>query len=134
MFTVGGAPGDVHSYFSHFEKPYDAFATFFSVIHDFDARLRAMIKRADYPFVLPDGKEFWSLKGLCDHIERARLEEADESIKEYLKRDDFERWVRESVGEEEIADKLRELSLSMEREDYNAQELREALVKLVCKE
>ncbi len=45
MFTIGGAPGEVHSYFSHFKKPYDAFVTFFSVIHDFDARLRAAIKK-----------------------------------------------------------------------------------------
>ena len=45
MFTIGGASGDVHSYFSHFKRPYDAFVTLFSVIHDFDARLRAAIKK-----------------------------------------------------------------------------------------
>ncbi|MHC1635820.1 MAG: glycoside hydrolase family 57 protein [Candidatus Methanospirareceae archaeon] len=57
MFTAGGASGEVHSYFSPFENPYDAFITFFSIIHDFDMRLREYIKKAEQPFIFADGDE-----------------------------------------------------------------------------
>ena len=133
MFTVGGASGDVHSYFSHFEKPYDAFITLFSIIHDFDARLRAKIKIADYPFVFRDGEKVWSLKGLYEYL-RNRTEE---DIRGYVERCDFERWIRESMGEEEIARELEDLrlslSLSEEHQRYDAGELRDMICKIISK-
>lgn len=135
MFTIGGASGEVHSYFSHFEKPYDAFVTLFSVIHDFDARLRIVTKRADYPFVFRDGEKVWSLKGLCEYIKRMWGEgggEAVEAIKDYIERGDFERWIRESVREEKIAKEVENLSLSMEKQKYDADELRERICEIVC--
>ena len=133
MFTLGGASGDVHSYFSYFEKPYDAFVALFSVIHDFDERLRAAIKRAEYPFVFRDGVKAWSLKGLCEHIKRMAEGEAEESLRAYLERGNFERWVRESMGEAEIARKLRDLSLSMKKRSYDLDELRTRIGEIVCK-
>ena len=133
MFTVGGASGDVHSYFSHFEKPYDAFVTFLSVIHDFDVRLRAKIKEADYPFVFRNEEKVRSLKGLCNYIKRMPEEEAEEAIKEYIGRGDFERWIRESVGEEEIAEEVGNLRLSLEKQKYDADVLRDRLYECVCK-
>ena len=137
MFTVGGASGDVHSYFSHFEKTYDAFITLFSVIHDFDARLRAKIKRADYPFVFRDGEKVWSLKGLCEYLKNRRVEEIEDTIRVYVERGDFERWIRESMGEEEIARELEDLrlslSLSEEQQKYDAVKLRDMICEIVCK-
>ena len=133
MFTIGGASGDVHSYFSHFAKPYDAFVTLFSVIHDLDVRLRAAIKKAEYPFVFHDGEKVWSLKGLCEYIKRISGAEAEERIKEYMARGDFERWIRESVGEEEIAKEVRNLSLSMKKQKYDGDELRERISGILCK-
>ena len=133
MFTVGGASGEVHSYFSHFEKPYDAFIALFSVIHDFDARLRAKIKKADYPFVFRDGEKVWSLKGLCEYIKRMSGEEGEDVIKEYTERGDFERWIRESMGEEEIAKEVGDLSSSIEKQKYGVDELRNRICEIVCK-
>ena len=133
MFTVGGASGDVHSYFSHFEKPYDAFIALFSVIHDFDARLRARIKKADYPFVFRDGEKVWSLKGLCEYLKNRSGEEVEDAIKEYTERGDFERWIRESIGEEEIAKEVGDLSSSMEKQKYDAVELWDRICKIICK-
>ena len=135
MFTVGGASGDVHSYFSHFEKPYDAFITLFSVIHDFDARLRAKIKRADYPFVFRDDEKVWSLKGLCEYLKNRTVEEIEDTIRVYVERGDFERWIRESMGEEEIARELEDLrlSLSEEQQKYDAVKLRDMICEIVCK-
>ncbi len=133
MFTVGGASGEVHSYFSHFEKPYDAFVTSFSVIHDFDARLRRRTKRADYPFVFWNGEKVWSLRGLCESLKRMPVAGAEESTKEYMERGDFERWIREGVREEKIAKEVGNLSLSIEKQKYDAVELRERICEIVCK-
>ncbi len=131
MFTSGGASGQVHSYFSYFEKPYDAFVTLFSAIHDFDIRLRARIKKADYPFVFRDGEKVWSLKGLYEYIKRMSGEEAEDAIQGYMERGDFERWIRESVGEEEIAKEVGDLSLSIEKRKYDAVELRDRICGLL---
>ena len=132
MFTLGGASGDVHSYFSHFARPYDAFVALFSVIHDFDVRLRAAIKRAEYPFVFRDGVKVWSLRGLCEHLTRISGGEAEESLRAGIEQGDFERWVRESMGEAEIAKKLRDLSQSMKKQSYDLDELRARIAEIVC--
>jgi alpha-amylase len=133
MFTIGGASGDVHSYFSHFAKPYDAFITLFSVIHDLDTRLRAAIKKAEYPFVFRDGEKVWSLKGLCEYIKRISGAEAEANIREYMEKGDFELWIRESVREAVIAKEVRNLSVSMEKQRYDLNELRERICKILCK-
>ena len=104
MFTAGGSPGEVHSYFSHFDNPYDAFVTFFSVLHDFDARLRRKIRMADHPFIFMRGEKVWSLKGLCKVLKRGGVSER--FIREHLERGDFERWVRECIHDDELAARL----------------------------
>ncbi len=40
MFTAGGGPGEVHSYFSPYESPMDAFVAAQTLINDFEARLK----------------------------------------------------------------------------------------------
>jgi alpha-amylase len=135
MFTIGGASGDVHSYFSHFKRPYDAFVTLFSVIHDFDVRLRATLKEARYPLVLRNGKKIWSLNGFCDYLKAMPRAEMEDTLEAYIERSDFERWIRESVGEEELAEEVRRLRLSLSRgqQEYAVDELQEMLCKIVCK-
>jgi alpha-amylase len=132
MFTLSGASGDVHSYFSHFEKPYDAFVTLFSVIHDFDVRLRAKIKGARYPFVFRNGEKVWSLMGLCNYVRSMPKEEAGDVLTVYIERGDLARWIRESVGEEEIAEEVSKLRLSREKQEYSVDELQEELSKRIC--
>ena len=39
MFTAGGGPGEVHSYFSPYESPMDAFVAAQTLLNDFEARL-----------------------------------------------------------------------------------------------
>jgi alpha-amylase len=133
MFTVGGASGDVHSYFSYFERPHDAFVTLFSIIHDLDLRVRAKIKEARYPLALRNGKKIRSLSGLCDYLKSMPRKEAEEELEAYVARRDFERWIRESVGEEEIAKELQALSLRMGQWKYPVDELRELIYKIICK-
>ena len=38
MFTAGGGPGEVHSYFSPYESPMDAFAVAHALLLDFEAQ------------------------------------------------------------------------------------------------
>ncbi len=39
LFTAGGGPGEVHSYFSPYNSPIDAFVIFYSVLSDFERRI-----------------------------------------------------------------------------------------------
>jgi alpha-amylase len=133
MFTIGGASGDVHNYFSYFERPYDAFITLFSVIHDFNARLRATIQKGEYPLLLPDGRAIWSLKGLSDYLSDLSREEAKALLEAYLKPGELERWIRASVGDEELANELRDVRSSMDLQDYDWAELQERLMACLCK-
>ena len=43
IFTHGGGPGEVHSYFSPYGTPYDAAVTYFSVLSDLHSRLKKKI-------------------------------------------------------------------------------------------
>jgi hypothetical protein len=60
-------------------------------------------------------------------------EEAGDAIKEYIERGDFERWIRESVGEEEIAEEVGNLRLSLEQQKYDAGALQDRLCECICK-
>jgi alpha-amylase len=133
MFTSGGASGDVHSYFSHFKKPYDAFVTLLSVIHDFDARLRVAIQKGDYPLVLPDGKEIWSVKGLSDYLSSLNREGAQELLEAVLKQGELERWIRESVGVEDLANEFQTLQSSTDLRHFEGVEFKERLIACLCK-
>ena len=54
MFTAAG-PGEVHSYFSPFESPMDAFVAAQTLLNDFEARLRLTILTANEPFLFYTG-------------------------------------------------------------------------------
>jgi alpha-amylase len=78
MFTAGGAPGEVHSYFSPFNTPTDAFVTAQATILDFENRVRLATISANEPFLFYSGegeKYFtgtlaWSLKGMVEALRR----------------------------------------------------------------
>ena len=55
MFTAGGGPGEVHSYFSPYESPMDAFVVAQTLLNDFEARLRFAILTANEPFLFYTG-------------------------------------------------------------------------------
>ncbi|MFZ1038574.1 MAG: glycoside hydrolase family 57 protein, partial [Candidatus Bathyarchaeia archaeon] len=70
MFTAGGAPGEVHSYFSPYDSPIDAFVTAQAAILDFENRVRLASVAANEPFLFYTGvgeefftgKTVWSLE------------------------------------------------------------------------
>lgn len=113
IYTRGGGPGEVHSYFSHFEDAYNAFITFFSILHDFDARVRNAIKAANEPFIFSTGPgkfldiKAWGLRGFFEAIKKIPVD----SLEYHMQRGDFERWIRNSLGDSELADQIKGLKV-----------------------
>jgi len=134
MFTAGGSSGEVHSYFSTFNTPMDAFVTAQTAILDFENRVRLAAVAADDPFMFYTGigekyytgKMVWSLAGFA----RALREVSLKSIEFHNNRGDFEKWAQKSLHDELLSEQLKKgrfLKLTGEP-------LREALIKDMKKE
>ena len=126
MFTAGGGPGDVHSYFSPYESPMDAFVAAQTLINDFEARLRLTILTANEPFLFHTGageKYYtgvlaWSLKGFLSAI--AVVDKT--ALEFHIGNGDFENWARCSLIDSVLADQIKAL------QDLNGETLRKALI------
>jgi alpha-amylase len=110
MFTAGGGPGEVHSYFSPYESPMDAFVAAQMLVSDFEARLKLAILAANEPFLFytGNGEEYftglraWSLKGFIEVLKKAPLE----AVEFHANKGDFESWVRFSLRDVKLADAI----------------------------
>jgi len=131
MFTAGGAPGEVHSYFSPFGSPIDAYITAQATILDFENRVRLATVAADEPFLFYDGvgkKNFmgvmaWSLKGFVRTLQKI----STKSLEFHSGNGDFEKWAENSLHDKTLAEQMKKVKhLNLEGET-----LREALVKVV---
>ena len=116
MFTAGGGPGEVHSYFSPYESAMDAFAVAQALLLDFESRLRLATLTANEPFLFytGSGKEYftgvmsWSLKGLVK-----ALRTVDVKVVEFHNcRGDFEPWAEFSLQDKVLARQLSEVKAS----------------------
>jgi len=133
MFTAGGGPGEVHSYFSHFSTPADAFVTSQAAIFDFESRVRLASIVADAPFLFYTGmgekyftgKTVWSLKGLERAIEQISLK----SVEFHLKRGDMEKWAENSLHDKTLTQDL----MKVRADKLEGEQLRRTLVKLLKK-
>lgn len=131
MFTEGGGPGEVHSYFSPYRSAMDAYVTAQSAVLDFESRVKHAVKAANEPFLFYEGKGekqftglmIWSLKGFSKIIKKVSLK----SITFHNSNGDFENWVEFSLRNQRLAEKFREVRLSKLR----GEELRKALEKAV---
>ncbi len=133
MFTAGGASGEVHSYFSPFGTPTDAFVTAQVAILDFENRVRLAAVVADEPFLFYKGfgeeqftgKTVWSLKGLTRMLRKINLE----SIEFHNRRGDFEKWAKRSFRDKTLAEQLKETRLSK----IKGEMLRKELIRITKK-
>ena len=133
MFTAGGGPGEVHSYFSPYESPMDAYAVAQTLLNDFEARLRLFILAANEPFLFytGDGKEFytgkmvWSLKAFVKALGEVNVK----AIEFHVENGDFESWLRYSFNDEKLALELKRLKSTKEK----GEELRENVLELAQK-
>ncbi len=129
MFTAGGGPGEVHSYFSPYESPMDAFAVAQALLLDFEARLRAAILTANEPFLFQRalGKEnftgimVWSLKGFSEAL---RIVDST-ALDFHNGRGDFQKWSKDSLKDEVFSDQLSRIQTAK----LKGEPLRRALVE-----
>ena len=133
MFTAGGGPGEVHSYFSPYESPMDAFVAAQTLLNDFEARLRMFILTANEPFLFYTGvgKEFytgemaWGLKGFVKALQEVNVK----AIEFHVGNGDFESWAKSSLKDQKLAAKLKEIAIS----EQKGEKLRKTLVDIAKK-
>ncbi len=136
MFTAGGAPGEVHSYFSPYGSPQDAYITLSSVLYEFECRVRLNVVPAEKSFIFykgvdqPIGVTAHSLKGFLESIKKVDIK----SIEFHVQRGDFANWVRESLHDSLLANELKQIGRRIElKEKLTSEELRRKLSKVVEK-
>jgi alpha-amylase len=128
MFTAGGGPGEVHSYFSPFQSPMDAFVAAQSLLFDFENRLRLATLTANEPFLFRTkageenftGVMSWSLKGFVKALQTVNLK----AVEFHNQRGDFENWAEYSLQDKTLARKLKEIRASK----LKGETLRKALI------
>jgi len=111
MFTAGGGPGAVHSYFSPFESPMNAFVAAQSLILDFENRLRLETLTANEPFLFYTAAEkenftgvmSWSLKGFTKTLQTVDVA----AVEFHNRRGDFASWAEHSLKDEVLARQLK---------------------------
>ncbi len=113
MFAAGGGPGEVHSYFSPYESPINAFVAAETSVFDFENRVRMATLTANEPFLFCTGtgeENFtgtltWSLKGFVKALETA----GGKALEFHSKRGDFESWAQFSLKDETLYMELKKV-------------------------
>ena len=127
IFTHGGGPGEVHSYFSPYGIPYDASVTYFSVLCDLHYRLKKRTHLADSPFRFATdtdqftGEVAWSLAGLRSILKTVSIE----SLLYHNSRGDLALWAATSLDDASLAERLAKLK------SIKGERLRKGLLKAV---
>jgi alpha-amylase len=129
MFTSGGGPGEVHSYFNPFGSPSEAFVACFSALLDFDSRLKdyTIVAKEAFSFYVGVGEEKFtgisvrSLKGFRSVLKHVQVK----SLEFHNQRGDFEMWFRFGLGLSDLADAAKKIA------SMRGSQLREALQKLI---
>jgi alpha-amylase len=130
MFTVGGAPGEVHSYFSPYNSPMDAFVSEQSALLDFENRVKLTCIAANEPFLFYTGigKDCYtgisaqSLSG----VRKSVLEADVKSVEFHNDRGDFEEWAENSLHDKVLSEKLNKVRSS----ELKGEKLRQRLARL----
>jgi len=133
MFTAGGGPGEVHSYFSPFESPMNAFVAAQTSIFDFENRLRTATLTANEPFLFytNTGKEnytgvmSWSLKGVIKALKTVDIK----AVEFHNRRGDFEGWAEHSLQDEPLSRQLEKIRNSKR----NGEALRKMIISAAKK-
>ncbi|MEM3377783.1 MAG: DUF5752 family protein [Candidatus Bathyarchaeia archaeon] len=133
MYTAGGAPGEVHSYFSPFQSPMDAFVAAQALLFDFENRLRLATLTANDPFLFYTnvGKEnytgvmVWTLRGFIKALEDVDVK----AVEFHSMRGDFSGWAEHSLQDKILAEQLKAICTS----NLRGEKLRKAIINLAKK-
>jgi alpha-amylase len=116
MFSAGGGPGEVHTYFSPYKSATDAYVTAQGALLDFESKLREYVRAANEPFLFYKGVgeenftgiKAWSLAGFVRVIQ-----EIDVALIEFHNRKgDFVQWAAMSLRDGELSRKLQQIRTS----------------------
>ena len=129
MFSAGGGPGEVHSYFSPYETPVKAFVAAETSIVDFENRVRMATLTANEPFLFctATGKEnftgvmTWSLKGFLRALKTVDVK----ALEFHNRRGDFESWAEYSLQDESLHEQLTKIKIAKAK----GETLRNQLIK-----
>ena len=142
MSIKGGGPGDVHSYFNPYDTPIEAFVVCSRILSDFEARILRELERPEFAAkrilrLLPSGRgftffyEFARPTKLSVHSLQefhSKLKAVDlKSIRFHFERGDFERWLRQVVGDNQLADEF----VGLSKENLTDDRLRKKMVNAV---
>jgi alpha-amylase len=116
MFAAGGAPGEVHAYFSPFKSPMDAFVAAQTLLFDFENRIRLATLTANEPFLFctKAGKEnftgmmSWTLKGFATALQTVNVK----AVEFHNRRGDFESWAEHSLQDKALTRQLKRIRAS----------------------
>jgi len=138
----GGGPGDVHSYFNPMSTPIEAFAVYSSILSDLEARVLQELQRPEWVArrilrSLPDDKGFTffyefarptqlTVESLDEFLSALKTVDV-KSIRFHMEQGDFERWIKQVVGDDILADKLSALT----NEKLSREKLRAKILDVV---
>jgi alpha-amylase len=142
MSTKGGGPGDVHNYFNPHSNPIEAFVTYSGVLSNFEAVVLRELEKPQHVAKrilrkVPAEKGFiffhkaakptkWVAHSLREF--HSILKSVDlKSLLFHTGRGDFEKWIRWTIGDGELADRLATVTKSRTVE----RDLRERILSLV---
>jgi alpha-amylase len=123
----GGGPGDVHNYFSSMGSPVEAFAVYSRILSDLEARVRVELEKPElaakrllrrlptgmgftfsYDFARSSSLTVHSLDEFYSALKTIKVS----SIQYHIERGDFERWLSQVVGDDELADQIAKVNSS----------------------
>ena len=138
----GGGPGDVHSYFNPLGSPLEAFTVFSNALSDFEARVIRELEKPEwiarrilqhvsvergftffYEFARPTQITVQSLYEFLSALKTVGIK----SIEFHVEQGDFERWIRQVVGDNQLAEELEALA----KEKLKGEALRKRMLDIV---
>ena len=142
MSIKGGGPGDVHNYFNPSGNPIEAFAVFSRILSDLESRVQLELEKPELAARrilrrIPVGRGFtffyklgqptdWTVHSLDEFYSALKVIDL-KSIRFHLKREDFERWLRQVVGDDKLADEL----VGVSKKKLKGRKLRKNVLDLV---
>jgi alpha-amylase len=137
MFAQGGAPGEVHSYFSPYESPINAFVAAESSLLDFENRVRLQTLTANEPFLFSTaankesftGTMTWTLKGFLKALQTVDTK----ALEFHNSRGDFSSWAEHSLQDHTLQEQFDAIRASKEKGEVLRKNLAAAVKKQYSK-